>query len=589
MSPLALRQREHAFSVLTGERFDVLVIGGGINGAAIARDAALRGLRVALVERDDFACGTSSRSSRLIHGGLRYLEHGFMHLVFESSRERRLLLELAPHLVRPLAFTWPVYEGARVPRWKLAAGLFLYDALSLFRNVDRHQTLDRTAVLAREPGLRAEGLHGGAMYYDASTDDARLTLANALGAEAAGAVIVNHAVVRSLYRMRDEMEIGIDDLIGGKRIAVRARVAVNATGPWTDTIRRLEEPRAPATVRRTKGVHIAVPRARVENRAALTILSPVDGRVMFVLPGGAHTIVGTTDTPTAADPEEVRADEGDVAYLLRSINAFFPRAGLERRDVVSAWAGIRPLIASGYGSGASSASREHSLTWSPAGVLAITGGKLTTYRSMAAEVVDAVAKRLGGAPKSCSTHRASLPGGDVRSVMQEMAEARRYLVATGGRALVDDRSTPSSSAADAGNPVRWAPDPAHHLVSSHGSEWRTVWERAERDPSMAERIEPGLPYIIAEMVHGVEREHARTLADLLVRRTHIAYETPDHGRGAARRVAAVVAPLLEWNDEETRRQIDAYEAEASRVFGVDPVRPAASPPSADAAKGATGS
>jgi glycerol-3-phosphate dehydrogenase len=570
VSPLALRQREHALGVLTGERFDVLVIGGGINGAAIARDAALRGLRVALVERDDFAAGTSSRSSRLIHGGLRYLEHGFMHLVFESSRERRLLLELAPHLVRPLAFTWPVYDGARVPRWKLAAGLFLYDALSLFRNVDRHQTLDRTAALAREPGLRPEGLQGGAMYYDASTDDARLTLANALGAEAAGAVIVNHAAVRSLYRMRGELEIGIDDLVAGKRMVARARVAVNATGPWTDAIRRLEDPRAPESVRRTKGVHIAVPRARVGNRAAVTVLSPVDGRVMFILPGGAHTIVGTTDTPTTAEPENVRADEGDVAYLLRSANAFFPRAELERRDVVSAWAGIRPLIASGYGSAASSASREHSLRWSAAGVLAITGGKLTTYRSMAAEVVDAVARRLGGAPTSCSTHRVSLPGGDVRSVMQEMAEARRYLVANGGRALVDDRATPTSSAGDADNPGRWVPDPAFHLVSSHGSAWRAVWERAERDRSLAERIEPSLPYIVAEMVHGVEREHARTLADLLVRRTHIAYETTDHGRGAARRVAGVVAPLLDWGPEETTRQLEAYDAEVRRLFGVDP-------------------
>ena len=569
MSPVALRQREHALGVLADERLDVLVIGGGINGAAIARDAALRGLRVALVERDDFAAGTSSRSSRLIHGGLRYLEYGYLHLVFESSRERRLLLELAPHLVRPLPFTWPVYDGARVPKWKLGAGLFLYDALSLFRNVDRHQSLDRAAVLAREPGLAPDGLRGGAMYYDASTDDSRLTVANALGAEAAGAVVVNHAAVRSLYRTRGELEIGIDDLLGGRRLVARARVAVNATGPWTDSIRRLEDPHVPASVRGTKGVHIAVPRDRVGNRAAVTILSPIDGRVMFVLPGGSQTIVGTTDTPTSASPEEVRAAESDVDYLLRSVNAFFPTAALERRDVVSAWAGIRPLIASGHGGGAASASREHSIRWSRGGVLSITGGKLTTYRAMAAEAVDAVARQLDGAPKGCSTDRVSLPGGEIRSLMQEVAEARRYMAASGGRELVDGRSTPAVGRGTDGGVSRGASDTPHRLVTAYGSAWRTVWERAERNSTLREIVEPGLPYIMAELVHGVEREHACTLGDLLVRRTHIAYETPDNGRSAARRVADVVGPLLDWAPDETRRQIDAYDREAARIFGVD--------------------
>ncbi len=568
MSPVALRRREHALDVLTRERFDVLVIGGGINGAAIARDAALRGLRVALVERDDFASGTSSRSSRLIHGGLRYLEHGYLHLVFESSRERRVLLQIAPHLVRPLGFTWPVYEGARVPRWKLGAGLFLYDALSLFRNVERRQSLGRDGVLAREPNLRPDGLTGGAMYYDAATDDSRITLANALGAEEADAVILNHAAVRSIYRARDGLEIGIDDRIGGKTVIVRTRVAVNATGPWTDSIRRLEEPNAPSRVRATKGVHIAVPRDRVGNRSAITVLSPVDGRVTFVLPSGGQTIVGTTDTPTSASPEEVRAGESDIAYLLRSVNAFFPKAELERGDVISAWAGIRPLIASGYTSGASSASREHSLEWTRAGVLAITGGKLTTYRSMAAEVVDAVARRLGGAPRRCTTDRAALPGGTIRVLAQELAETRRYLVASGARALTHEMTSSGRVRGDGAG--RWAPDPAHRLLTAYGSEWRTVWERAEREPALGELVVPGLPYIMAEMVHGVEREHARTLADLLVRRTHIAYETPDNGRAAARLVAPVVAPLLAWDADEQRRQIELYESEAGRLFGVDP-------------------
>jgi glycerol-3-phosphate dehydrogenase len=311
-------------------------------------------------------------------------------------------------------------------------------------------------------------------------------------------------------------------------------------------------------------VHVAVPRDRVGNREAITILSPVDQRVMFVLPAGAHTIVGTTDTPTPATPDDVRADEADVAYILRSANHFFPSARLERNDVVSAWAGIRPLIASGYGAAATSASREHSLTWSAAGVLAVSGGKLTTYRAMAQEAVDAVASRLGGAPKLCATERIPLPGGELASLPEEIAEARRFvahrLVAAPG-APATPRPSPAGSTS--------APDTAYRLVTAYGSAWRTVWERAERDPALRELVAPGLPYIMAEMAHGVERERACTLADLLVRRTHVAYETRDNGREAARQVAATVAPLLGWDGREEGRQIEAYDQEMTRLFAVD--------------------
>src|SRR5687768_4496936 len=373
-TPPALDSRTRAFAVLGSHAFDVVVIGGGINGAAIARDAALRGLHVALLERNDFASGTSSRSSRLIHGGLRYLEHGYFHLVFESSRERRLLLALAPHLVRPLAFTWPVYRGARVPRWKLAAGLLLYDALSLFRNTSRHRNLGRARTLATGPALAPDGLLGGARYYDAATDDTRITLVNALGAEAAGAAVLNHAPVRAITAREGGHDVEVEDTLTGARMTVRASVVVNATGPWSDAVERLAGHDAPPAVRGTKGAHIAVPRARIGNRDALTILSPIDGRVMFVLPAGTNAIIGTTDTPTTSHPDDVRASEADVTYLLASANAFFPAAKLKRSDVVSAWAGVRPLIAVGYGDAATSASREHALTWTDSGMVAITGG-----------------------------------------------------------------------------------------------------------------------------------------------------------------------------------------------------------------------
>ena len=234
--------RHRQLEALARDEYDLLVVGGGITGCGIARDAALRGVKVALVEKDDFASGTSSRSSRLVHGGLRYLEHGYLHLVFEASGERRRLLRLAPHLVRPLEFIWPVYAGARVPQWKLNAGLTLYDALALFRNVGTHRRLSIRQIAAREPALRHEGLVGGARYFDAATDDARLTLANAIGAREAGAVVVNHAMVAELL-VRDGAAYGarIVDVLDAVRIDVRAKVIVNATGPWSDDMRRLAE------------------------------------------------------------------------------------------------------------------------------------------------------------------------------------------------------------------------------------------------------------------------------------------------------------------------------------------------------------
>ncbi len=394
-----LPTRAERFAALgaRGREFDLLVIGGGITGCGIAREAAARGLTVALVEKSDFASGTSSRSSRLIHGGVRYLEHGQIRLVFESSAERRRLLHLAPHLVRPLAFTWPVYAGARIPRWKLGLGLTAYDALALFRNVRRHTRLSARGVLAREPGLTPTGLRGGALYYDAATDDARLTLANAIGAAEMGAVVLNHTTVRSLA-VRDARVSGarVHDELTGNTVDVRAAVVVNATGPWSDTVRSLDSSAGPAAsrkaVRGSKGTHIAIRRERVGNNDALTLLSPMDGRVMFVLPAGAFAIVGTTDTFTTASPDEVRATADDVSYLLATANRFFPAAKLTADDVVAAWAGIRPLLPSA-GETPSAASREHAVAVSGAGLVSISGGKLTTYRVMAADVLRVVVSR----------------------------------------------------------------------------------------------------------------------------------------------------------------------------------------------------
>jgi glycerol-3-phosphate dehydrogenase len=513
-----------------GERvFDVLVIGGGITGCGIARAAAMRGLAVALVEKDDLASGTSSRSSRLVHGGVRYLEHGHVHLVFESSAERRRLLHLAPHLVRPLEFTWPVYRGARVPRWKLGAGLTLYDALALFRNVGRHKRLSRDAVLGREPALRRDGLLGGATYFDAHTDDARLTLANAIAALEAGAVVLNHTVAgEPTHRSGRVTGAVVTDMITRCATHVRATVVVRAIGPWT------------GDVRGSKGSHIAVARDRVGNRHALTLLSPTDGRVLFALPADDHAIIGTTDTFTSASPDEVRATNDDVRYLLAAANDFFPAANLTTADVVSAWAGIRPLLPT-KDETPGRATREHLVSASPDGVVTITGGKLTTYRVMANDVLSAVAKQLGRSLAPDTTRDTPLPGGEFTSLA----------------ALTDD------VARTVGDPSL-----AAHLARTYGMRWPAVWSEVSA-PGGSARLDDGLPYVAGELRYSVREELACTLGDLLMRRTHVAFETRDHGVGAAERAAVLVAPLLGWDRDAIRRTLDEYARETERIFAIE--------------------
>lgn len=519
-------QTANRLAPLANRRFDVLVIGGGITGCGIAHDAARRGLSVALVEKDDFASGTSSRSSRLIHGGVRYLEHGHLHLVFESSAERRRLLTLAPHLVRPLEFTWPVYAGARIPRWKLGAGLALYDALALFRNVGRHRRLSRTQILEREPMLAADGLQGGASYYDAATSDTRLTIANALGAAEAGAVLVNHA--HADVRLQNGRAVGarVRDALSDQIIDVEASVVVRATGPWT------------GTTRGSKGAHIAVPRDRVGNNNALTLLSPRDGRVLFTLPAGPNAIIGTTETEADDSPDDIHASNEDVRYLVDSANAFFPRAALRTDDVVAAWAGIRPLLPTGGSAG--SASREHLIAIEPDGVVSITGGKLTTYRIMAAQVVDRVFRQLERPIPASDTGDAVLPGGDITSLAELTGEIARET-----------------------NDVQLA----EHLATSYGSRWSAVWK--EVVATNRERVIADLPYTVGEMIYGARAEFARTLGDLFIRRTHLAFETRDHGMSGAAPVANAIAPLLGWDATAQRAAIAAYEREAARLFTVD--------------------
>jgi glycerol-3-phosphate dehydrogenase len=540
----SLETRRDDLDALASGPVDLLVIGGGITGAGIARDAAMRGLRTALVDAGDFGHGTSSRSTRLVHGGLRYLEHGWLRLVFEASRERRILLRIAPHLVRPLPFVFPIHAGSRVGLLRLAAGLWLYDLLSLFRNVHPHRMLSRRAVMQVEPQLRDQGLRGGAVYYDGYCDDARLVLATVRSARRHGALTASYAAVTALEKAGGRVRGAVvSDAVGARRVAVHAHVTVNATGPWTDALRRMDEAGAEPLLRLTKGVHVAVPRPRAGNAGALTLTSPLDGRVMFVLPWGDVTVIGTTDSDFTGDPGEAAPTGDDVTYLLRSANAFFPDARLGPEDVIASWAGLRPLLADGAGGATAAVPREHRIAESASGLLTIAGGKLTTYRAMAQELVDVVAAKLKAMdgrrlPPRAPTDREPLPGGEVADL--------ELLV----RELVKEE-TPE--------------DVARHLVDNYGSEAVAVANLAAREPTLAQRLVGGLPLLKAEVVHQARREMALSVSDVMVRRTRLFHQRPGQGADAAPIVASLLARELGWDAAGEADSLAGYLDEVRRM------------------------
>jgi glycerol-3-phosphate dehydrogenase len=531
-----IASRRAELAALAAQPVDLLVIGGGITGAGIARDAAMRGMAVALVEERDLAWGTSSRSSRLIHGGLRYLEQRHLRLVFEAARERRILLDTASHLVWPLEFLFPIHQGDRVPRWQLGAGLWLYDILGLFRAGARHRMLGKRAALEAEPMLRERGLSGAALYGDAQCDDARLVIATARAAIQYGALVANYTAARSLVIENGRVcGAEVEDVLGGGRVTVRAAAVVNAAGPWSDAVRLMEDPEARPLLRTTRGVHVVVPRERIGHRHAITFLSPIDGRVMFILPWGELSYIGTTDTESHERPDAVGASEADILYLLRSANARFPGAHLAEDDVISTWAGLRPLVRDGAGA-ASDNSREHVIVDGRSRLITVTGGKLTTYRSMAAEAVDHAIrslpkKRRGGWPAESGTAREPLPGSEAR-----------------------DLGAFRLQATSAGLPA----DTVEHLLRHYGSESAGIVNLGRGNRALFERLHPRHPAIAAEVIHAARRELAQTVEDVLVRRVHLRYELADHGAPAAARVAALLAAELGWDAERAAREAARY-------------------------------
>ena len=532
---------------LEREVFDLLVVGGGATGAAIARDAATRGLQVALCERGDFASQTSSQSSKLIHGGLRYLQQGDFHLVFESLAERRRLLETAPHLCRPREFLYPAYARHFPTPTLLRLGVGLYDALALWRPPVHSRRLASREVYRLAPWLRSAGLLGGQQYVDCQTDDARLVLENVLDAMTSGAVVVSYVEVQPDHRRSGSFRVArAMDRDLGDRFEIRARLLVNATGPFCDSFSG-----GPPKLRPTLGVHLVVDGDRLPTFGrAVVVHSPRDGRLVFVLPAGRRTIIGTTETDWPGSrgrppqPEDqTRAYRRDVDYLLETVNHAFPPAGLHPSDVISTFAGLRPLIDPGLASHAAT-SREHAI-WSDArGWLHVAGGKLTTMRSMAEEVVARAIEMLRdrgleGALRPCQTRARPLPGAG--------------------------KASPAS--------LDLAPDIAAHLNQTYGARVDQVSALVATDTSLGRRLDPELPQIAAELLFAIRSDLACEVEDVLRRRVPLALFSRTHGLDVAEETADLLARERGWSEQRRAYSLLQYRTaiSASRLWRSDDV------------------
>jgi len=534
---LSIHARRRNLQTLGSERFDVVIVGGGITGAGIARDASLRGLRVALVERRDFAAGTSSRSSKLIHGGLRYLQQGDVGLVREAATERYVLRRLAPHLAMPVPMLFPLANRREYA--KLSVGMWTFDRLAAVADHERHRLVTAAEALEIEPRLSRNELYGAALHYEYVTDDARLVMEVIKSAVGLGAIVANHIeVTRFLVEGGKVVGVAARDEYGGGEVEVRGRIVVNAAGPWVDQVRLLSEPGGKPRLRLTKGVHVGIPTSRI-GLSGIVVMNARDRRGVFAIPRGAVTYLGTTDTeyPEIADYPQVTWH--DVDYLLEAANRTFDLASpLGAADVVNAWAGLRPLLHQ-EGKKATELSRQDEIMINDAGLVSIAGGKLTTFRRMAERVTDMVCARLVESGQSLpapagQSDQHALSGGQTGT---DLARYEDYLAS---RVRGVKRDTIS------------------RLVRLYGSNATVIVDMMERDPARARPYAHDSHLTPAEIEYNVRHEMAMTLQDVLERRTRLLLWDLECGLSVAERVAATLADLLAWDGGRRDREVAEY-------------------------------
>jgi glycerol-3-phosphate dehydrogenase len=519
--------RPEALRRLAEDPFDVLVVGGGIVGAGCALDAASRGLRTALVERQDFASGTSSKSSKLVHGGIRYLQHREFALVYEGLAERQLALRNAPHLVRVLPFLIPILSkdgliDRRVAR-ALGAAMWMYDLTGGLRIHKAHQRVGKDRALTLMPTLREDNVASAYLYYDAQADDARLTLCLARTAATHGAAVANAVRVVGVTKGSDGKVTGARVAADDREFEIRARTIVNATGVWSDGVRALDEGTQPASIRPAKGIHIAVPWSKVRNEIAAIVPVPKDRRSVFVVPWGDFTYVGTTDTDYDGPIDDPQCTPTDVEYLLTALNRAITDP-VSTADVTGTWAGLRPLLAGASNERTADLSRRHGVRVSTSGVITVTGGKLTTYRRMASDTIDQVGRLLG----------------------RRIRARTKHLLLLGAEGFQAPPATPEAASLH------------EHLAGRYGTEAEHVLALIREDPTWREPLVPGLPYVRAEAIHAARHEMAGTLDDVLSRRTRSRLLARDASRAAADDVARLIAPELGWDAARTRHEVEGF-------------------------------
>lgn len=532
--------RELAIKSLQNDPFDLLVIGGGATGTGVALEAASRGLRTALVERGDFSSGTSSRSTKLIHGGVRYLEtavkkldRGQYKLVKEALHERATLLRIAPHLVKPLALVTPLYRWIEAPYYM--AGLKLYDWIAGRSGLQKSHLLSSQEALERFPMLKKEGLRGGVVYYDGQFNDSRMNLAIAMTASEKGAAIANHVSVTHLTKQEGKLRgAGVLDELTGEKWTITARAVVNATGPFADAIRTLDDPQCEAILSASSGTHIVLDGRFAPPSTGLLIPKTEDGRVLFLLPWQGHTLVGTTDNPAPIE-DNPHPSEGDVDYILRQLKQYFA-VRVEKKHILSAWTGLRPLVSPGNATEktrTASLSRDHHIEVSASGLVSIVGGKWTTYRRMAQDALDQAIRTSGLKPKGPSlTHELLLCGAEGYSLELPVKLQARYSL---------DETV------------------AAHLADAYGGRAEKVAEIAAK--GFARRLSPDHPFLEAEVIYGVREESARRATDILARRTRLFFLDSGNALRALPVVAALLGRELGWGPERIEREIESARRE----------------------------
>lgn len=529
--PLSNEHREHSLRRMGDEVFDILVIGGGVTGVGAALDAATRGLSVALVEQRDFASGTSSKSSKLIHGGLRYLEQYNFGLVREALRERALLLKtLCPHLVHPVQFLFPL--RARVwERGYVGSGVMLYDLLGGGRAVPGHRHLSKRRALQIAPALREDSLVGAIQYYDAQVDDARHTMMIARTAATYGAAIATSARVLDLVREGERVTgANVKDLESGDEFTIRASHVVNATGVWTDDVNEMLGGSTKFEVRPSKGIHIVVPRERI--RMDTGLITKTEKSVLFVIPWGAHWVIGTTDTEWTLDVEHPTATSNDIEYVLDHVNEWVSDP-IGRDDIVGVYAGLRPLLAEDPSATTASLSREHSVVQPTDGLTIVAGGKYTTYRVMAKDAVDAAVKKMPKAVPESVTEKVRIVGADG------------YFALQNGREQLASRSGLHVAVID-------------HLLGRYGSLIADILALIEERPALGEPLPGADGYLQAEVVYAARAEAALHVDDVLERRTRASFEVADSGLEAAEHVVELMGDELGWDREKRDHELGLY-------------------------------